>query len=462
MYVQQFTVDGLGCASYLIGCEVHGVAAVIDPDRDTRRYLDAVAARGARISHIIETHLHADHISGNTDLAARTGATICVHEAGRAEFPHAPMRDGDILELGTARLQVRHTPGHTPDSVTVLAADLRRSGEPWLAFTGDTLFVGDVGRPDLVGLDAARELAGHLYDSLFGRLLALPDSVLVYPGHGKGSLCGRSIGAMPTTTLGFERRFNPALRPRPKPGFVQFATDRLPEQPANHAWIKQANRRGPTPLGEVTPRAIPIGEALARLDQGAVLLDVRPRVEYVRAHIPGSVHLQADPQLSNRSGFVLPADAPVILLLDDHAAYSRVVLALARVGFEQVLGCLNGGLNAWQAMGLPLASGGVHDLSAEALRAMLGAGGGSAPVVLDVREPWEFEQGHVPGARLFPLGQLLERVRELDPARPTAVICETGNRSQSAAALLVHRGFAAVYNVSGGTAAWVRSGFPVE
>ncbi|HAX69538.1 MAG TPA: MBL fold metallo-hydrolase, partial [Anaerolineae bacterium] len=196
MYSQQFFIDGLGCASYIVGCEAKGVAAIIDPDREVQKYLDAATSRGLTITHIIETHLHADHVSGNSDLAARTGATIYVHEASGAEFPHQPVKDGDVLELGNLRLKVIHTPGHTPESITLLLTDTTRSEQPWIALTGDTLFVGDMGRPDLVGAEAANGLASDMYHTINEKILPLSDGLMIYPGHGAGSLCGKSIGSM--------------------------------------------------------------------------------------------------------------------------------------------------------------------------------------------------------------------------------------------------------------------------
>lgn len=462
MYTQQFFVEGLGCASYLIGCEGAGVAAVVDPDRDVQKYLDAAAAHGLRITHIIETHLHADHVSGNTDLAARTGADIYLHEASGAEFAHKPLKAGDVLKLGNVRLEVRHTPGHTPESITLLVADTTRAAEPWLALTGDTLFVGDIGRPDLVGAAAARELAGQMHDSLLKQILPLADGLLIFPGHGTGSLCGRAIGSMRSTTLGFERRHNPALAPRPKTDFIEFATRDLPEQPGNHRRIKALNRRGPRPLAGAKPRPLAIQEAVSHFQRGAALLDTRPKADYVVRHIPGSVHLETDAQLSNRVGFVLPPDTPMVLLLADPAQYDRVVYSLARVGYDNIVGYLAESLETWDAMGLPVASGDVKDIGPTELKALLDAGNGSRPVVVDVREPWEFRQGHVPGARLIPLGELSQRLGELDSAQPVAVICASGNRSQSAAALLGQKGFAIVYNVLGGTSDWIMSGLPVE
>ena len=331
MYSQQFFVDGLGCASYIVGCEAKGVAAIIDPDRDVRKYLDAAASRGLTITHIIETHLHADHVSGNSDLAARTGAKIYVHEASGAEFPHQAVRDGDVLELGNLRLKVMHTPGHTPESITLLVTDTTRSDQPWLALTGDTLFVGDMGRPDLVGAEAANGLANDMYHTMFEKILPLNDGLLIYPGHGAGSLCGKSIGSMLSTTLGYERISNPALAPRTKEEFVEYAVSELPEQPGNHTRIKAMNRKGVKTLGVVEPKPLSIREAVPFFQRGAGLLDTRSKDAYVQAHVPGSVHLEADDQLSNRIGFVFPPDAPMILLLDNPADYEHVVYSLARV-----------------------------------------------------------------------------------------------------------------------------------
>ncbi len=459
MYVEQFFIEGLGCASYLIGCEGAGVAAVIDPDRDVQKYLDSAAAHGLKITKIIETHLHADHVSGNTDLAERTGATIYVHEGGRAAFAHQPVKSGDVLELGKVRLQVRFTPGHTPDSITLLVSDVARAEEPWMALTGDTLFVGDVGRPDLVGADAARQLAAQMHDTLLHEILPLPDSLLIYPGHGAGSLCGRSIGAVRSSTLGYERRHNPALETRTTDDFVEFAVANLPEQPGNHKLIKAANRQGPRPLGEVKPRPLSIQDVIPHLRRGVVILDTRPKSEYIAQHIPGSAHLEANSQLSNRIGFVLPPEAPILLICAE-ANYREIVYSLARVGYDTVVGYLRDSLDTWAAMGLPITSGDVKDIEPMELSNLLARA--DAPVVVDVREAWEFAQGHVPGAKLIPLGELSHHLAELDTEKPVAVICQSGGRSQSAASLLSQKGFKTVYNVVGGTSYWVQSGLTVE
>ncbi len=460
MFTEQFFIEGLGCASYLVGSEEQRVAAVIDTDRDVQKYMDAAHEHGVAITHIIETHLHADHVSGNTELAARTGAKIFLHEAANATFPHETLREGDTLALGTICIKVLHTPGHTPESMTLLITDTVRGDEPALALTGDTLFIGDVGRPDLVGAEAARQLAGAMYDSIQQKILPLADGLMIYPAHGAGSLCGRALGEMRVSTMGYERHFNPALAPRTREEFIVFDTSDLPEQPGNNKQIKSMNRQGPRVLGEIQPKPLSIDETLAQLEQGAVLLDTRSKANYVARHIPGSVHLEANHHLSNRIGMVLAAEQPIVLLLDDPAEYRNIFFMLARVGYDHVFGYLAESLEAWEARGLPTASGDIQDIDPRELEARLHED--SRWVVLDVRELWEFRNGHVPGAKHVPLGELQARIGELDPNQPIAVICETGARSQTGAALLAQKGFKTIYNVREGTSGWRRRGFSIE
>ena len=463
MYLQQFFIDGLGCASYLVGCEAKGVAAVIDPDREVDKYVQAAASRGLKIIQIIETHLHADHVSGNTDLRQRTSADIYLHEQAGAEFPHKILQDGDVLALGNLNLHVKHTPGHTPESITLLVSDTTRSEQPWLALTGDTLFVGDAGRPDLVGVEAAQELAGQMHESLFNKIMPLEDSLMIYPGHGAGSLCGKSIGSMRSTTLGYERSTNPALAPRDKDEFVEFATSNLPEQPGNHKRIKSINRQGPRPLGEVNPQPLTIEESIPYFRRGAAMLDTRSKQAFVEKHVPGAVHLEADDQLSNKIGFILPPELPIVLVVENEETYRQVVYSLARVGYDQeVIGYLANSLDEWEARGLPVTSGDIEDISVEQLDDMLKNTNGSKPIIVDVREPWEYQQGHIPGAVLLPLGSLSSRIAELEPSHPVVVVCATGNRSQSAAALFGQKKFEKIYNVLGGTMAWKQQGLPLE
>jgi hydroxyacylglutathione hydrolase len=331
-----------------------------------------------------------------------------------------------------------------------------------LVLTGDLLFAGDVGRPDLTGKEAARGLAGELYDSLFGKLLALDDSLLVYPGHGAGSLCGRSIGSVRSTTLGYERRSNPALAVTEKERFMDYMTNDLPEQPGNHRATKALNRKGPQPLGEVRPKPLSTRESIPYFQRGAALLDTRPKSAYIEKHVPGSVHLEADNQLPNKVGFVLPPGQPVILLLDSPESFTPVVYSLARVGYDSVLGYLSEGIEGWEASGLPVSSGDTLNVNAQELNDLIASPYGSEPVVVDVREPWEYASGHIPGARLIPLGQLAERLGELDPSQAVALVCASGNRSLSAAALLGQKGFQKVYNLRNGMHGWMNAGLPVS
>lgn len=459
MYIQQFFIDGLGCASYLIGCEAQGVAAVIDPDRDVQKYLLAAQQHGLTISHIIETHLHADHVSGNTDLAARTGAQVSIHATAGVQYAHQPLNDGDVLPLGNVKITVKHTPGHTPESITLLVSDTTRSEEPWMALTGDLLFVGDVGRPDLVGAEAARGLADNLYDSLFNTILREDDGIIIYPGHGAGSLCGRAIGSVRSSTIGYERRFNPALAVTDRNAFIDHMTTNLPEQPGNHTRIKAMNRKGPKPLGDIVPHPLSIKESIPSFQQGAGMLDTRSKEEYVKLHVPGAVHLEADDQLSNKISFILPPEVPLVLVVNDEYTFRQVVMSLARVGYENVIGYLAEGIQGWEAMGLPVTSGDIVNISPSELDAMLN--NGHHPVVIDVREPWEYQQGHIPGAQLIPLGSLAGKVDELDPEQPVAVVCASGNRSQSAAALLGQKGFTKVFNLVNGMYGWQQEGYQV-
>jgi hydroxyacylglutathione hydrolase len=462
MVIQQFFIDGLGCASYLVGCEVNGVAAVVDPDRDVRKYLHTAEARHLKITHIIETHLHADHVSGNTELAARTGAKIYIHAAAGAAFKHETLNDGDLLEIGSVKIAVRHTPGHTPESITLLVRDTTRSQEPAMALTGDLLFVGDVGRPDLTGQGAAHSLAADLYESLYHRLLPLSDDLIIYPGHGAGSLCGRAIGSARSTTLGSERQNNPALAITEKEDFIEYMTSNLPEQPGNHQYIKRLNRQGPQSIGEVHPQPLSTQESIPHFQRGAAMLDTRSKAAYIEKHVPGSVHLEADDQLSNKIGFVFPPQQPVVLLLSSPQEYESVVYSLARVGYEKVLGFLSAGIEGWEAAGLPVTSGDIQDISAAELSDLIQQENGNQPVIVDVREPWEFVSGHISGALLIPLGELAGRIAELDPSRPTAVVCASGSRSQSGAALLGQQGFQKVYNLADGMHGWQMAGFKIS
>jgi glyoxylase-like metal-dependent hydrolase (beta-lactamase superfamily II)/rhodanese-related sulfurtransferase len=460
MYFKQFYLGCLAQASYMIGSK--GVAAVVDPRRDVDEYIDEARREGLAIRYVVETHLHADFVSGHRELAERTGAQVVFGKQAGAAFPHRAVGEGDEVRIGDVVLRFLETPGHTPESLSVLVIDTSASPEPKLVLTGDTLFIGDVGRPDLAGGRGftAETMAGMLYDSLHGKLLALPDAVEVYPAHGAGSLCGRNMSKETSSTIGEQRRTNYALQPMPKDQFVKMMTADLPEQPRYFAMDVEINREGAPPLAE-RPSPLPLAPAeVARLQQqDAVVLDVRPSGAFGTAHVPGSLNVGLGGQFASWAGTLLAADHAIVIVAEDKAQAGEAVTRLARVGLERIAGYLEGGVAAWDRAGLPLAS--VPQWPASELREQIRERGGKLQVV-DVRRRGEQQTGHVPGAILLPLDRLEREVSRLDSSRPTAVICAGGYRSSAAASLLKRRGFSDLYNVVGGTSAWVAAGYEVE
>lgn len=454
MYFKQFYLGCLAHASYLIGDQ--GEAAVVDPRRDVEEYLDEAAAHGLAIRYVIETHLHADFVSGHLELAQRTGATVVIGARAGALFPHRAVVEGDELRLGRVVLRFLETPGHTPESLSVVVTDTAASSQPRLVLTGDTLFIGDVGRPDLAcGEDVSADaMAGMLYDSLHAKLLALPDAVEVYPAHGAGSLCGRNISKETSSTIGEQRRGNWALQPMPREEFVRALTADLPEAPAYFSHDAALNRRG-APALEARPRSLSPAEADEAIRGGAIALDVRGGAAFGAGHVPGSVNVGLDGQFASWSGALLPTDRPLVIVAEDESGVSQAATRLARVGLERVEGFLGGGVRAWADSGRPLAR--LAQVTVDELERRLAAEPGLR--VLDVRRPGEFAAGHVPGAISLPL----DRLQRDWPAAgaPTAVICAGGYRSSAAASLLEARGALDLVNVVGGTSAWIASGRPV-
>lgn len=459
MYFKQFYLGCLAHASYLVGSG--GDAAVVDPQRDVDQYIREATDAGMSIRYVIETHLHADFVSGHRELAARTGAEIVFGHRANAAFPHRAVKDGDTLRLGAVSLSILETPGHTPESISILAVDTSDPTVPPKVMTGDTLFIGDVGRPDLVGAKgfSAAEMASMLYDSLHGKLLALDDAVEVYPAHGAGSLCGRSMSTERSSTIGVQRRVNAALQPMDRETFVAMVTENLPEVPAYFPKDVEINRLGAGVLGDLMP---PTGMAPAdvakAVQAGTVVLDVRSAAEFGAGHVPGSLNIGLSGQFASWAGALIPIGAPIVVVAHDADGVSEAVTRLARVGFESVVGYLSGGVAQWQDAGLDAAV--TPQMSVETLRSRLDADADLQ--VVDVRRPGEHVAGHVPGARNVQLAELEDRVGELDPSRPTAVICQSGYRSSAATSLLERHGFAQVSNVSGGTAAWLAAGFPAD
>ncbi len=455
VYLKQFIRDESGCASYLVGSLHAGTCAVIDPQWAIEPYLEAAAAKGLRITHVLETHLHADHVSGGRRLAERTGAEIGIHAAARALYPHRPLHDGDVIRLGEVELRVLHTPGHRPDNVSFVITDHDRAPEPCAVLTGDTLFVGGVGRPDLGG--EARAYADTLYDSLFGKLLTLPDFVEVYPAHVGGSSCGTGLSGATSSTIGFERRYNWATQPRRRDQFVDLVTSDLPPQPGNFEVIVEKNR-GALPVAEPVAAPLVPAAADAALRAGAVPLDTRDVRAFGAGHLPGAINIPLRaPAFGVRLGWVIPATTPILLVLERDDDVQNALAALAVIGYSNLAGYLAGGVEAWRAEGRPLVA--LPQLSVHELRERLATD--LAPLVVDVREQNEFEARHVRGAHHVPFWALPERAKELPRDRPLAVMCEGGLRSSLGASLLERAGFQHVLNVSGGMSAWLQAGYPV-
>jgi glyoxylase-like metal-dependent hydrolase (beta-lactamase superfamily II) len=460
VYFKQFYLGCLAHASYMIGSG--GEAVVVDPQRDVDQYVEEAEANGLRITDVVETHLHADFVSGHVELARRTGARIHIGAAAGARFDHVAVRDGDELAVGDVRLRFLETPGHTPEGISVLVFDPAASADPAMVLTGDTLFIGDVGRPDLVGSKGftAEQMAGMLYDSLHGKLLPLADSVEVYPAHGAGSACGKNISRETHAPLGEQRRTNYALRPMSKEEFVRLVTADLAPPPAYFPYDAERNREGARSIEEIgMPPALDAKRVRALVDGGAAVLDVRRNVEFGAGHVPGSVNVGLGGQFASWVGTLLDPERDMVLVASSEDEVREAVVRLARVGFERVVGYLDGGVDAWRAAGLDLAA--IAQIEVSELRDRLDGGDASLQVV-DVRRPGEYGGGHVPSARNAPLDRLTSSLEGLDATRPTAVICAGGYRSSAATSLLEARGFTDLYNVLGGTGAWVAAGYATE
>jgi hydroxyacylglutathione hydrolase len=439
MQIERFYLGCLAHASYIVHDE--GEAAVIDPQRDVDLYIDLARERGLSIRWVIETHLHADFVSGHLELARRSGATICMGAGSGAGFEHRVLNDGDELPLGRNVLRTLSTPGHTEESVCILALE---AGKPLAVFTGDTLFIGDVGRPDLSPTKTPQQLAAILYDSLHDKLLALPDDTVVYPAHGAGSLCGRNMSADSSSTIGRERRTNYALLARSREQFVELLTGDLPPRPTYFNDEVALNRSGATALEDLPPVPTLTPDQVAALQaEGAIVLDTRPTTDFAAAHIPGAINVALSGQFASWAARVLGVGARVVLVAEDDATIHESRLRLARVGLEDVAGALT--IYSWIAAAKPIQS--LDQLSATDLDDWQGA-------VLDVRETSEHSVGTIPGAISIPLPNLRSRLSELNPATPILVHCKGGYRSSCAASILQAGGFAAVVNLTGGYDAW--------
>ena len=451
MHLRQFYVGCLAHASYLIGDG--GEAVVVDPSRDVEMYLDEAAVQGLRITWVLETHLHADFVSGHRELAARTGATIGIGARAEAGFPHRALRDGDQIMIGGTRIVALETPGHTPESLSFAVFERAADPQPVGVLTGDTLFVGDVGRVDILSsrLPVA-ELAGLMYDSLHRKLLTLPDHTRVYPAHGAGSLCGRSMSAERSSTIGRERATNPALAPMSREAFIADITRDVPETPVYFLHSRDTNRAGPALRAErPLPPALSPTSVAAEIERGAIVLDARPFADYAAGHVPGSLHVPLDGQYASWVGTLVGPDDRLVLV-SDPARTEEAVMRLARVGYENLSGVLDGGVPGWAAAGRRL-----QRAAAEAVIGAIRAG----RRVLDVRRAPEWNDSHLEGAHHIPLAQLAARAGELDRGAEWVVVCASGYRSGIALSVLERAGFTRLVNAAGGMDAWRRAGLAV-
>lgn len=448
MYLKRYFIEGLAHASYLFGSD--GEAAIVDPKRDVDDYLADAGREGLKIVAILNSHPHADFASGFVELAQRTGAKIYVSHLAPVTYERVAARDGDRIRVGSLEVEMLETPGHSPDSLSFL---VREKGKEEAIFTGDLLFVNDVGRPDLRDADEdPGALAGKLYDSLFHKILELPDDLKIHPAHGAGSLCGRAISSAPFSLVGQERRLNWALQLKDRERFVKEMTANLPDRPAYFSFEVGVNLAGAKPLGELAPlRELGEDELKEAAAGGATAIDTRPAAFFGAGHFPGSLNIGLGSALfPTWVGFFVPGGAPIVLVVGAADAATKARLGLARIGFDNVLGYIEADSLARTQQ---LSQLSACDLKTELTR-------GEAPLVLDVRTTGEFEKQHIDGARNIPLPALPRRLGELPKTRPIAVVCGSGYRSSIAASLMQAQGFQRLQNVMGGMEAYVEASCP--
>jgi len=464
MIFQQFYQESLGHASYLIGSEETGEALVIDVRRDVGDYFDFARSKGLTIRYAGDTHQHNDYLSGITELTQRSPVELLASARAEVGYDARKMSHGDVCALGELEIEVKHTPGHTPEHVSFLVRDRGRGDEPVILFSGGALLVDDVARPDLLGgSDEAQAGARDLRRTLEEQIFSLPDHVLVYPTHVAGSLCGGNIGSMlVTTTVGYERRMNRLAQcMTDEDTFIDRCLDlrSLPTVPPYWKRMRGQNQAGPRPLGTVPePPALDVGQLADRRSAGAVVLDCRQPEAFGGGHVPGALNVGYGSSFPTWAGSVLPADRPILLVLDRAEDLWEVTWELLRIGYEPPVGWLAGGMMAWRVAGRDIER--TPQWTVDELRDR--ADGGSDLLVLDVRQPSEWQAGHVPGAVHIPGGELPSRVDEVDLERPVAVYCGSGYRSSVAGSVLSARGHHAVHNVLGGFSAWRQRGFPVD
>jgi hydroxyacylglutathione hydrolase len=463
MILKQYYLGCLSHASYLIGDEGSQIAAVVDPQRDIDQYLDDARSLGLQIRHVFLTHFHADFVAGHLELRDRVGARIYMGAHARPDYEFTPLREGDTVQLGQVRLQIREAPGHTPEGILILVYDLASNpARPYAVLTGDTLFIGDVGRPDLLASTghSAAELAGMLYDSLQDKLLTLPDETLVYPAHGAGSMCGKNLSKETVSTLGQQRRSNYALQPRSRNEFIQLLTRDLPEVPAYFAHDARLNQRNRPTLEQTLKsvlRPLALEDVLRLAGQEAQLLDVRPAADFAGGHLEGSLNIGLDGKFATWVGTLLDPARPIVILADP-GREAEAAMRLGRIGFDYIAGFLSGGAAALQAR--PDLIRRTERITAAELRRQLTMP--EPPLVVDVRSASEWQEHHIDGSVNFPLPHLRQRASELPSDRELVIQCAGGYRSSTAASLLAPLGIKRMTDLVGGIAAWDKEVGPTQ
>jgi hydroxyacylglutathione hydrolase len=457
MLLKHFFLGKIAHSSYILAGKNY--CAVIDPQRDTDLYISEARALGVDITHILQTHLHADFVSGHIDLAQKTGAKIYVAKSANCTFEHVALAEGDSIELEDMVLEVLETPGHTPEHLSYVVIDKSRAESPIGVFVGDTLFVGDVGRPDLFP-DLAIELAGKLYHSLHDKLLKLPDYVEVYPAHGAGSLCGRAMGAKWLSTIGYERNFNQTLQVKDKTAFIRSLTEDMPPAPDHFSRCSDINRQGPVKLIEL-PELEELSPAEFKIklqDPNIAVLDTRSYHAFASQHLPGAWHLDLNGNFPTFTGWVMPTDKEILLVTDDFKKAQEANTWARRVGMDRITGYLDGSMVAWAVSGYLTSH--ISMISAEELHQMIT--GGNDFVLVDVRAPLEYADSHIDGAVNIPVADLRTRYSELDQEKTTVLLCSSGNRSSLGASILKMHGFRDIINLAGGMTGYSTAGYAKE
>jgi hydroxyacylglutathione hydrolase len=472
MFIKRFFETKLAQTSYMIGCPAAGECLVIDPNRDADQYLKAAEAEGVRIAHITETHIHADFLSGSRELAARTGATLYVSDEGDASWKYAfagepgvrQIKDGDTITVGNVRIDVMHTPGHTPEHVSFLVTDCEAASEPIAAATGDFLFVGDVGRPDLLeraaNVKGTMEIGAKTLFASLKRFELQPDWLQIWPGHGAGSACGKGISAIPHSTLGYERRFNWAFKHTEEDTFVSSVLAGQPDPPKYFAEMKRLNKEGPRVLhGFRRPELLDLHALDRKLHEGALVVDTRRATDYAMAHVPGTINIPLNASFTTWAGWFVPYTSDFFLIVDDRLpqAIDGAVRDLAMIGLDRIAGYFDAAVvDQWSAAGRR--PGTVPQITAGDLRESLAHGG---VTLVDVRNLNEWEGGHIAGARHVPLGYLGDRIDDIPKTKPIVLLCHSGGRSSIGASILRSRGVEQVINLIGGIGDWHKANFPI-